>query len=131
MTAPDPYWPPTLAALKVDAKINDSRDDTKLSMELDAAVEYVEGVRAGTVDFTGIPEPGSGLARVTTTLRLGTIRLALRWHARGRSPDAMIASPDTGAVRVSSGDWDIDRMLRIGRYALPVLQDEIPPMRYP
>lgn len=130
--APDPHrWPPDLADLKVDAKIRDSRDDAKLSMELDAAVAYVEGVRGGTVDFTGAEPPATGKARPTSTLRLGTIRLALRWHARGRSPDGMIASPDVGSVRVSSGDADIDRMLRVGRYALPVLQPETAPTRYP
>lgn len=129
MTAPDPYWPPTLDALKVDARINDSRDDARLSMELEAAAEYVQGVRGDRIDFTGPPADGSTLGPVTATLRLGTIRLALRWHARGRSPDGMIASPDVGSVRVSSGDSDIDRMLRIGRYALPVLQPETPPVR--
>lgn len=117
-------WPPTLADLKVDARISDGRDDAKLSMELEAAVAYVEGVRSGQVDFSGLLTPEEraeqGLLPTTATLCLGAIRLALRWQARGRSPDAMIASQDGPSVRVSSGDLDIDRMLRIGRYAMPV-----------
>lgn len=124
MSSPEePYWPPTLDELKIDAKIKDSTRDAKLSQELDAAVAYVERVRRGQVDFSGLltgPELEAAFCeRVGADLRLGTIRLALRWNARGRSPDGMVASPDTGSVRVSSGDWDIDRMLRVGRYARP------------
>lgn len=131
MTAPDPHrWPPTLQELKVDAAIADARDDAKLSQELESAVAYVEGVRGDQVDFTGLTDPAPK-ARPTATLRLGTIRLALRWHARGRSPDGMIASAETGSVRVASGDSDIDRMLRIGRFALPTLQPVDAPVRYP
>ena len=124
MSTPDPYWPPTLTALKVDGKIPDSRDDAKLSAELAAAVDYVEGVRRD-VDFTGLLTEeeleDAGMVRVGHALHLGTIRLALRWQARGRSPDGMIASPDTGSVRVSTGDADIDRMLKVGRFARPVI----------
>ncbi len=121
MTTPDPvYWPPTLGWLKVDAKVPDSRDDAKLQLELDAAVAYVERVRRD-VDYTGLltgPELVlARMRRVTADHQLGTMRLAWRWHVRGRSPDMMISSPDAGSVRVSSGDPDIDRMLRIGRYA--------------
>lgn len=130
MTAPDPHrWPPTLTELKVDAVIDDARDDARLSAELEAAIAYIEGVRGGQVDFTGLADPAPK-ARPTATLRLGTIRLALRWHARGRSPDGMIASTDGPTTRVSSGDVDIDKMCRIGRYALPVLQPVTAVVRY-
>lgn len=124
MSTPDPYWPPTLAMLKVDAKIHDTRDDAKLSMELESAVDYVEGVRRD-VDFTGLLTEEeletAGMVRVGWALHLGTLRLAQRWHARGRSPDGMIASPDSGSVRVSTGDADIDRLLKVGRFARPVI----------
>jgi len=120
MTAPDPHrWPPTLDELKIVAQMKDSRDDARVSLELESAVAYVEGVRGGQVDFTGVA--GDGRALPTATLRMGTIRLALRWLARGRSPDAMIASPEGGSVRVSTGDADIDKQLRLGRFALPVI----------
>jgi hypothetical protein len=33
----------------------------------------------------------------------------------------MVASLDTGSVRVGTGDSDIDRMLRVGRFASPVI----------
>lgn len=119
MTAPDPNrWPPTLDELKVDGSIKDARLDAKLSQELEAAVAFVEGVRDGQVDFTATD---ALVAWPTALLRLGTIRLALRWQARGRSPDGMIATAEGPSTRVSSGDADIDRMLRIGRYALPVI----------
>jgi hypothetical protein len=126
VTTPDPdvYWPPTLAQLKVDGEINHTRDDAKLSQELAAAVAYVERVRGGTIDFSGelteLELALLELGRVGADLRLGTIRLALRWQARGRSPDGMVASPDLGSVRVSTGDSDIDRKLRVGRFAGPV-----------
>jgi hypothetical protein len=126
VTTPDPdvYWPPTLAQLKVDGEIDHNRDDAKLSQELGAAVAYVERVRRGSLEFTGLltedEAAALGLVLVDADTRLGTIRLALRWQARGRSPDGMVASPDLGSVRVSTGDSDIDRMLRVGRFAGPV-----------
>lgn len=126
MTTPDPvYWPPTLAMLKVDqGKTDSTRDDAKLSQELAAAVAYVERVRRAAVDFSGLLTESeledAGMVQVDDDLRFGTIRLALRQHARSRSPDGMIASPDLGSVRVGTGDADIDRMLRVGRFAGPV-----------
>jgi hypothetical protein len=49
------------------------------------------------------------------------VRLASRWHTRRRSPDALIEMGELGASRVPSFDPDIDRLLRIGRHALPVV----------
>lgn len=48
-------WPPTVADLKVDARIEDAdtRDDDALSLVLDAAVAFVERVRP-VFNFTGL-----------------------------------------------------------------------------
>jgi hypothetical protein len=110
-------WPPTLDALKLDASIDDTRDDAVLQLQLDAAVSFVETVRAGSFNFGGsamLPAPGP-------TIELGTIRLAIRWHTRRRSPDGLIAMAELGASRVPAFDADIERLLGIGRYAGPVI----------
>lgn len=113
-------WPPVLDDLKSDLKIklDDTRDDVRLSTELAAAVAYVERVHRGRVDFL---DDDPTLRPVTDDLHHGTVRLAGRWLARGRSPDGMVTSTEFGSVRVSSGDADIDRMLRVGKFARPVI----------
>lgn len=120
-----PTWPPQLTALKIDLRIDDSRDDAQLTAHLAAAVAYVERVRGGQVDFSGEltgPELALlGLVPVGDDLMHGTVRLAGRLHARGRSPDGMVSSPEFGSVRIGTGDADIDRMIRVGRWSMPVI----------
>lgn len=113
-------WPPTLAELKLDMKIpdDDTRDDDRLRQVLDAAVVFVERVRPG---FNYQAESGSDLPDVPDDLRLGTLRLAGRWHTRRRSPDALIEMGELGASRVPGVDPDIERLLGIGRYRAPVI----------
>ena len=112
-------WPPELAELKDDLDISadDERDDSRLDLVLDAAVEFVQRVRPS---FNYAADPDSALPAPTADLKLGTLRLAGRWHTRRRSPDALIQMGDLGASRVPSFDPDIDRLLGIGRYAGPV-----------
>lgn len=96
--------------------LGDPGSDESLQTNLDAAVEFVQDRKrrfrydATDPDQFNLPEP-------TADLWLGTIRLAARWNARRRSQDAMINMQELGVTRVSSGDADIDRMLRLGRYA--------------
>lgn len=108
-------WPPTLAELKIDKKIpaEDTRDDVELSRQLDAATSLVLRVHTGRYAFDG----EAGLPAPDEALVLGTIRLALRWRERKRSPDALVAMGELGSGRVPSFDVDIDRMLRFGRFA--------------
>lgn len=114
-------WPPTVAEMKIDKGVpdDDTRDDDEYERMLDAAIEFVRRVHAGrynTEDESGseLPVPGADMV-------LGTIRLALRWQTRKRSPDALVAMGELGQGRVPSFDPDIDRMLRIGRFAPSVL----------
>lgn len=111
-------WPPLLADLKTDAQIplDDTRDDVELEQVLLAAVTFVARVHRESYDFGAAP----ALPAPDATMSLGTCRLAMRWHTRRRSPDALISLGDVGASRVPSFDTDIDRMVRIGRYAPPV-----------
>lgn len=115
-------WPPQLDALKLDLKIklDDTRDDDRLQFNLAGAVAYVERVQQRRVDFSGVGTDPT-LIPVNDDLVHGTIRLAGRLLARGRSPDGMVTSAEFGSVRVGTGDADIDRMLRVGRYARPVI----------
>ena len=108
-------WPPPLDELKVDMKIEstDTRDDARLQATLDAAVAFVERVRP---EFNYTADALSDLPDPTADLRLGTLRLAWRWHTRGRSPDMLIQLAEMGASRVPSFDPDIERLLRIGRH---------------
>lgn len=107
-------WPPAVDELKTDMKIDltDTRDDERLAQVLDAAVDYVQGARPDVAytpfDFDK-PAP-------TRNLRLGTLRLAARWHLRRRSADGVVDMGEMGAGRVPSIDQDIDRLLRLGRY---------------
>lgn len=113
-------WPPTLDALKTDLRSRGEDpftldpDDDRLTQVLDAAVAFVERVRAGAFNFDG--DLGSELPDPTSDLELGTLRLAGRWHTRRRSPDGLVEMGELGAGRVPSFDPDIDRLLGIGRF---------------
>jgi hypothetical protein len=109
-------WPPVLTELKDDAGIDqgDMRDDDRLQVMLDAAVVFVERVKGSRYNFTGDTE--SDLPAPTEDIRLGTMRLAYRWHVRRRSPDGLIQMAELGATRVPGFDPDIERQLQIGRY---------------
>lgn len=118
-------WPPTLVELKDDLAIppEDTEDDGALTRRLDATVEFVQRVRrdAFVTDEAGnLAEPVTfATDREARTLELGTLMAAGRFHARRRSPDAILFMAETGTTKVSSGDNDIDRLLRIGRHAKP------------
>ncbi|WP_181778930.1 hypothetical protein [Pseudonocardia pini] len=112
-------WPPLLERLKVDRSIDDSRDDPRLESVLAAAVAFVERVRGGDFDFSG--DPDSLLPPPPDDVVVGTVRLAGRWHERGRSPDGLISMGELGTARVPSFDPDIERLLGIGRYRGPVI----------
>lgn len=106
-----------LSDLKADLDIEaaDTSADTALAAELAAAVAFVEGVHARRYTFAGPasllkPEPGP-------MVELGAIRLAGRWFTRRRSPDGLISAGEFGTSRIPPVDVDIERMLRIGRFA--------------
>lgn len=111
-------WPPTLDDLKRDKDISDTRDDAALQPNLDAAIAFVERVRP---EFNYSGDELSELPEPTADMFLGTIRLALRWFARRKSPEALIELGELGSARIPSFDPDIERMLGIGRYKGPVL----------
>jgi hypothetical protein len=97
---------------------DDDRDDEKLTQVLAAAISFVERVRP-CFNYKG--DLGSDLPAPTDDLVLGTIRLAGRWHIRRRSPDALVDMGELGSGRIPSFDPDIERLLRIGRHALPAV----------
>lgn len=114
-------WPPTLAELKIDKKISpdDTRDDEELQRQLDAAIDLVRRVHGARYNVDS--DVDSTLPMPDQAMTLGAIRLALRWQTRKRSPDALVSMGELGNGRVPSFDTDIDRMLRIGRFAPPVI----------
>lgn len=112
-------WPPNLTALKLDMKITDDRDDLRLQQVLDAAVSWVAERRRSSFNFDG--DVVSDLPDPTASIELGTLRLAARWHARRRSPDALIEVAEFGASRIPAFDSDIERLLGIGRYRKSVI----------
>ncbi len=118
-------WPPSVDALKLVLKISDARDDARLTFHLAGAVAYVERAHDGWVDFTGeltaLELLALGMVPVDDDLVHGTIAYARRLHARDRSPDGMVSSAEFGSVRIGTGDADVDRMLRVGRFARPVI----------
>jgi len=110
-------WPPTLAELKIDKGIaaDDTRDDDALDRMLAASISFVRRIHVGRYNFE--PDESSELSVPDEAMTLGAIRLAIRWQTRKRSPDALVSMGELGAGRVPSFDVDIDRMLRIGRFA--------------
>lgn len=113
-------WPPTLDEMLIDMGLDpetvNAERAARLQPMLDAAVAFVERVRpvyrydqtvAAQFELPGVPADH----------KTGTIRLAVRWDTRRRSPDGLIAMAELGATRVTSYDVDIDRMLQIGRFA--------------
>lgn len=113
-------WPPTLEALKLDMDIDisDTRDDEVLQTQLDAAVAFVESVRP-RINYrndllSDYPEPEPDLV-------LGTLRLAGRWYTRRRSPEGLVAMGEMGSARIPAFDSDIEKLLRIGRWAKAVV----------
>lgn len=107
-------WPPALADVKTDAKINVDVDDDALTFSLNAAIAYVQRVRpkfnySGDITST-LPDP-------TDDMWLGTVRLAKRWNDRRRSSVGQVFAADgTGADSVAYSDPDIAQMLGIGKY---------------
>lgn len=112
-------WPPDLPLLKLDMRmdVDDDRFDDALQMTLDAAVSYVERVRKGEVDFEHPDAPEGGLDGVDDDLVLGTLRYARRLDIRRDSPSGMVVTDQVGATPVAGWDADIEKNLRIGRYA--------------
>lgn len=116
-------WPPTLAELKADMRVDVSvtRFDVPLQITLDAAVAYVERVRSD-VDFTAFAaedptERDTTKTAVTADLVLGTLRYARRLDIRRDSPSGMVVTDQIGATPVAGWDADIEKNLRVGRYA--------------
>ena len=110
-------WPPSIDELKTDLKIDpsDNREDARLAMDLDAAVAWAQSLKNYRFDLAdpdqvGLPDPPKDF-------RLGTLRMAGRLNARRRSSDGMVSMGDLGVTRVTSYDNDIDRLLKIGKYA--------------
>lgn len=112
-------WPPQLSEVKDDAKLrqDDHADDERLQTVLDAAVTFVERIKRGKVDFSNNPVPVdlAQLPAPSPDIRLGTIRLAYRWHVRRRSPEMLATAGELGQSRIPSFDPDIERLLGIGR----------------
>lgn len=116
-------WPPTLDELKSDmrADLEDTRYDDQLTQTLDAAIRYVERVRSD-VDFAAAaavdpPALTPGKVAVTDDLVLGTLRYARRLDIRRDSPSGMVVTDQIGATPVAGWDADIEKLLRVGRYA--------------
>lgn len=123
-------WPPQLADLKHEMKISDSRDDSRLQVSLDAAMERVSELRAGDFDFSGLPpladvdltDDEVPLPAPTHRICLWTLRLAWRWYTRTKSPDGLVdQGNDLGSARIPSVDPDIEAGLGVGRAREPMV----------
>ncbi|PXY17351.1 hypothetical protein [Prauserella flavalba] len=104
---------------ETDERPDDPAEDERLQRDLDAAVAFVERVHKGRFNFNF--DPLCDLPAPDADLKLGTLMLARRWDTRRRSPDGLVTMADQGSARVQSFDPDIDRLLRLGRHARPVV----------
>lgn len=110
-------WPPQLADLKTDLKIDlsDTLDDDRLTMDLDAAIAWA--LRLGKPYRFDLTDPDQvGLPDPPADFWLGTVRYAGRLNDRRRSRDGMINMGELGVGRVTSYDNDIDRLMGIGKF---------------
>lgn len=120
-------WPPTLADLKDDLAIppEDDEDDAALQRRLDAAIGFVQRARkdAFVTDEDGnlVLPPVLESDSEEQTLVLGAIMFAKRLFARRRSDDQILFMAETGTTRVPAAiaDEDLNRLLRLGRFARP------------
>jgi hypothetical protein len=101
---------------EVDAELTDA-DRQKLQRAFDAAVSFVERVHKGRYNFTG--EIGSTLKPVPDTLPMGLLMYSRRLDTRRRSPNGLISLGELGSTRVPSFDPDEQRLLRLGKHAIP------------
>jgi hypothetical protein len=117
-------WPPQLDDLK--AELNrprtDTADDAQLQSTLDAAVATVERERYGDLNFVGATTGATALLPVPSAdVVTGTLRLAVRWWHRKRSPEGFVDLGEFGHSRVPRFDTDIDRLLGVGSYRIPMV----------
>jgi hypothetical protein len=108
-----------LADLRTDMgrEEDDTHDDEQLAQVLAASISFVQRIHLGRYDFGRDLDSEIDKPLPDADMILGACRLAARWHTRRRSPDALVAMGELGSGRVPSFDVDIDRMLRIGRFA--------------
>lgn len=111
-------WPPSIADLRLDMQRDGQVDvsDQALEQVLSAAIDYVQDVKRGRINFGTGEESESELADPEYRYILGTLRYAERLHQRRMSPDGLLNMGEMGSARVGSGDLDVDRLLRIGRF---------------
>jgi hypothetical protein len=117
MSTPVHTWPPLLADLKKDLKLdaNDALDDDQLNMDLAAAIAWAEGLGKAYRFDTTDPDQVT-LAAPPDDFWLGTVRYAVRLGDRRRSKDGMVNMGELGVTRVTSYDNDIDRLMKIGKF---------------
>lgn len=116
-------WPLTLQDLVRDMYGEDNADvgdwdGDRLQTQLDAAAAWVRPRRPR---FNWDGDPMSALPEPGPDLLLGILRLAARWHNRRQSPGGLVELGQLGSTRVTTFDPDIDRLLRLGRWAKAVL----------
>lgn len=74
---------------------------------------------------TAVPYVAACLARDPTTypsdVALGLIMLAARTYRRRGRPDGVIDGADVAAVYLPGRDRDVDPLLRLDRYRIPVI----------
>lgn len=112
-------WPPSLDLLKLDLDLDldEHGDDESLTVQLVAAMGFVQRTHRGRYAFgvdafaalSPLPSPGPEMV-------LGTVRLAGRWWARRRSPEGLITMGELGTANIPGFDSDLERMLEMGRY---------------
>lgn len=79
-------------------------DTAHLSVVADAVNVYVTALNAGSAEFPA-------------DMQLGAIMLAGRLYTRRNSPNGVATFTDMGASYVARYDPDVERLLRIGKYA--------------
>lgn len=105
----------TLADVRTDVTAPAGQvDDARLQACLDAAKACVEAARTDlAASFTAATPPAN--------VKLGTVRLAVRWYKRRVVPEGQNMSELGMLGGVPYSDPDIDRMLGVGKWRRSII----------
>lgn len=112
-------WPPVAQEVRDELRIGaqGAQDAAVLQQSLDAAVAYVQELRAEL--FAAVGDPPVPPPEPSPRIHLGTVRLAAHWYTNRVATTGVDPLTDLGGGPATYLPAAIQRMLGIGAYAKP------------
>lgn len=110
------------ARVMLNLDVDDDRDDDKLALNLNAANQFVAGLRIAKAHVAlVVPDPADPKPW-PYSLVLATTLLTARWFRRSNSPAGVVdLGGEAGVAYVQRNDPDIAQMLGLGPYTRPAV----------